>query len=95
MLVTVLVGCVCCATLLWAALVVCGPGWRRRRRGDVAGEAGGTSSQRREEDRIRPAVDATGARIWAAEEDLFWHEIVHWAPRHQAADGPASGSHGA
>jgi hypothetical protein len=33
---------------------------------------------RREEDRIRPMVDRTGARIWVAEEDLFWHDIVLW-----------------
>jgi hypothetical protein len=23
-------------------------------------------------------VDRTGARIWVAEEDLFWHDIVLW-----------------
>jgi hypothetical protein len=36
---------------------------------------------RREEDRIRPVVDSTGAQIWVTEEDLFWHDIVLWPPR--------------
>lgn len=32
----------------------------------------------REEDRVRPAVTASGERIWVEPDDLVWHEIVAW-----------------
>jgi hypothetical protein len=32
----------------------------------------------REEDRVRPAVRATGELIWVDEDELVWHEIVAW-----------------
>lgn len=32
----------------------------------------------REEDRVRPAVSATGELIWVDEDELVWHEIVAW-----------------
>jgi hypothetical protein len=32
----------------------------------------------RVEDRVRPAVTASGEKIWVAEDDLIWHEIVSW-----------------
>jgi hypothetical protein len=36
-------------------------------------------SPSRDEDRVRPAVTATGERIWVESPDeLVWHEIVAW-----------------
>jgi hypothetical protein len=35
----------------------------------------------REEDRVRPAVDASGEPIWVDADELFWHEIVAWPRR--------------
>jgi hypothetical protein len=32
----------------------------------------------REEDRVRPAVSASGELIWVDEDELVWHEIVAW-----------------
>ena len=32
----------------------------------------------REEDRVRPAVAASGERIWIEPDELVWHEIVAW-----------------
>jgi hypothetical protein len=32
----------------------------------------------REEDRVRPAVTASGERIWIEPDELVWHEIVAW-----------------
>jgi hypothetical protein len=32
----------------------------------------------REEDRVRPAVTASGERIWIESDQLVWHEIVAW-----------------
>lgn len=32
----------------------------------------------REEDRVRPAVTASGERIWLEPDELVWHEIVAW-----------------
>jgi hypothetical protein len=34
----------------------------------------------REEDRVRPAVTASGERIWIEPDELVWHEIVAWPP---------------
>jgi hypothetical protein len=105
--------------LLWAALVVRGPGRRRRpvprhravpvpprhiattpRRpgqtvtGARSHSGAGIGPSRfavvasREEDRVRPAVDRSGARIWVDEQDLFWYDIVAWPPRRKAAKPP-------
>jgi hypothetical protein len=35
----------------------------------------------REEDCVRPAVTASGERIWIETDELIWHEIVAWPPR--------------
>jgi hypothetical protein len=32
----------------------------------------------REEDRVRPAVGASGEPIWIESDQLVWHEIVAW-----------------
>lgn len=32
----------------------------------------------RDEDRVRPAVTASGDRIWVESDELVWHEIVAW-----------------
>lgn len=32
----------------------------------------------REEDRIRPAVDASGTPVWVDRNHVEWHEIVSW-----------------
>ena len=32
----------------------------------------------REEDRVRPAINRAGERIWVDEENIEWHEIVTW-----------------
>ena len=32
----------------------------------------------REEDRVRPAINPAGERIWVDEDDIEWHEIVSW-----------------
>jgi hypothetical protein len=32
----------------------------------------------RDEDRVRPAVTASGERIWLEPDQLIWHEIVAW-----------------
>jgi hypothetical protein len=32
----------------------------------------------RDEDRVRPAVAASGERIWIEPGDVVWHEIVAW-----------------
>jgi hypothetical protein len=40
----------------------------------------------REEDRVRPAVDASGAPIWVDADEVFWHEIVAWPRRLAEAD---------
>jgi hypothetical protein len=35
-----------------------------------------------EHDRVRPAIDAAGARVWLDSDEAFWHEIVSWpSPR--------------
>jgi hypothetical protein len=47
----------------------------------------------REEDRVRPAVDANGERIWVEAENLFWHEIVSWPPRKAAGPEQTQGRH--
>lgn len=39
---------------------------------------GGEEGYVREEDRVRPAVSATGELIWVDEDQLVWHEIVAW-----------------
>jgi hypothetical protein len=41
----------------------------------------------RDEDRVRPAVTASGERIWIEPDELVWHEIVAWPqPRPAARD---------
>jgi hypothetical protein len=42
----------------------------------------------REEDRVRPAVTATGERIWVEPDQLIWHEIVAWPERKSTVAGP-------
>ena len=32
----------------------------------------------REEDLVRPAVDADGNPTWVTVDEVVWHEIVHW-----------------
>src|SRR5689334_5382102 len=78
----ILAVCASCVALLWAAFLVCGLG--RRPALAAAPEIDRslpepTAAVRlngREEDRIHPAVDRSGAPIWLDAEDLFWHDIV-------------------
>lgn len=42
----------------------------------------------REEDRVLPAVSATGERIWVEPDQLIWHEIVAWPERTSPVTGP-------
>ena len=41
----------------------------------------------REEDRVRPAVAASGERIWIEADELVWHEIVAWPHLNATAPG--------
>ena len=100
MLVIVLAACACGSTLLWGALVL--RGRRRGMRNSAAPESEAARLLRsvgaevlevhravtatREEDRVRAAIDPTGAPTWVDAEDLFWHEIVCWPPRRNAPD---------
>lgn len=72
MLVITVTAAASCGAVWLAALVrVAGP---RRRPGAPAQDAKVVTT--REEDRVRPAVDADGAPIWVDVDHLFWHEIV-------------------
>jgi hypothetical protein len=88
----ILAACASCAALLWAAFLVCGLGRRPAIAavsdvdGSPAEPNAGASPAAREEDRIRPAVDRSGAPIWIGAEDLFWHDIVCWPPRSSVVD---------
>jgi hypothetical protein len=70
-----LAACAVCCAALWVAVVVrsAGRSGAARRPSPVV--------PTREEDRVRPAVDATGERIWLEQDELFWHEIVCWPAR--------------
>lgn len=71
----VLASALCCA--VWTAAVI------RFTRGPAGRLTASPGVERpREEDRVRPAVDAAGQPIWVEADELFWHEIVSWPPRH-------------
>jgi hypothetical protein len=61
------------ACWLSAALFV-----RRREQRMSSQPDAGPRNPSREEDRIRPAVTASGQRIWIEPDQLIWHEIVAW-----------------
>jgi hypothetical protein len=71
-----------CVALLWAAFLVCGLGRRPALAAPPEIDRAlpqATAAVRlngREEDRIRPALDRSGAPIWVDADDLFWHDIV-------------------
>lgn len=71
---------VCCALLLVAVVMM-----RRPERQEAPSRA--AAAPTREEDRVVPAVDETGAPIWLEEHDVLWHEIVCWPARRDRA-GP-------
>ena len=75
------VACASCGAV-WLAALVRLAGLPRR---PAAPEQGPVAITAREEDRVRPAVDADGEPIWVEAEDLFWHEIVSWPPREPPA----------
>lgn len=77
MVLLTLAACALWCAVLWVALVVRATGRRHPARGSDA------VVRTREEDRVRPAVDATGARIWLEQDEVFWHEIVCWPARRQ------------
>ncbi len=72
-LVMVAVGA--CGLACWLAAVLLIPRLSARSSSAPASEARNPS---REEDRVRPAVAATGERIWIDADELVWHEIVAW-----------------
>jgi hypothetical protein len=82
-----------------AALVLCGTVWvaalirlatpPRR----AAPELQPNVAPVREEDRVRPVVDANGERAWVDADDLFWHEIVSWPPRKSVAPTETRAQH--
>jgi hypothetical protein len=61
------------ACWLGAALLL--PHRRRHLRSNPDAPPGSPS---REEDRVRPAVTASGERTWIESDQLIWHEIVAW-----------------
>ena len=73
-----------------AALVSCGAVWvaaivhMTRPRRPAAPAPVTSVIITREEDRVRPALDANGKPIWVEAEDIFWHEIVSWPPGQRA-----------
>ena len=53
---------------------------RRGRRAPSNPDAGPRDPSR-EEDLVRPAVTASGERIWIDADQVIWHEIVAWPER--------------
>ena len=86
MVLLALAACAVCGAALWVALMLRGSGHVSGR--PQAGLARPLAPSR-EEDRVRPARDVTGERIWLEQDELLWHEIVCWPARRAAEDGRA------
>jgi hypothetical protein len=82
MVIFAVLACVLCC-IVWTVAVI--RFTRRPRRGAPTATTR-ELARPREEDRIRPALDAEGQPIWVDAQDLFWHEIVAW-PLHRDSRG--------
>jgi hypothetical protein len=80
-----------CGLVCWLAALLLLPHRRRRVSSEIDAAPRNPS---RDEDRVRPAVTASGERIWVESDQLVWHEIVAWReikpnPRHDDLRRPA------
>ena len=76
----ILVVMACAATCVRTSLLTLALTGSLRRSGPVEApvEAPPAAPRPREEDRVRPAINPAGERIWVDEDDIEWHEIVSW-----------------
>jgi hypothetical protein len=68
--VDALVAALCCGLFAAAAHSV------RRRLRSMSATPRTALVRPREEDLVRPTLDATGRTVWATQDELPWHEIV-------------------
>lgn len=83
-MIVAVVACVPALAMLLAILLL---GYRR---GELTAVATAATARGREEDRVRPVVDASGAKVWVDADDIVWHVIVSWPIPGRSAKQPES-----